>query len=105
MMASGSAAKFVFLTINTGEEFVNACQEVGARGYVWKSRMKTHLIPAIQFCSRKQNLYFSIKFLYVIWNCARWEIWLGISLVATSTRSQLNVGEATVHREADKCRR
>jgi DNA-binding NarL/FixJ family response regulator len=44
---SGSTAKFVFLTINTGEEFVNACQKVGARGYVWKSRMKTHLIPAI----------------------------------------------------------
>ena len=47
LMKSGSTAKFVFLTINTGEEFVNACQEVGARGYVWKSRMKTHLIPAI----------------------------------------------------------
>jgi DNA-binding NarL/FixJ family response regulator len=44
---SGSTARFVFLTINTGEEFVNACQEAGARGYVWKSRMKTHLIPAI----------------------------------------------------------
>jgi DNA-binding NarL/FixJ family response regulator len=44
---SGSTARFVFLTINTGEEFVKACQEAGARGYVWKSRMKTHLIPAI----------------------------------------------------------
>ena len=44
---SGSATKFVFLTINTGEEFVRACQEVGAQGYVWKSRMKAHLIPAI----------------------------------------------------------
>jgi DNA-binding NarL/FixJ family response regulator len=47
LMQSGCTAKFVFLTINTGEEFVKACQEAGARGYVWKSRMKTHLIPAI----------------------------------------------------------
>jgi DNA-binding NarL/FixJ family response regulator len=48
LIESGSTAKFVFLTINSGEEFVKACQEVGARGYVWKSRMKTHLIPAIR---------------------------------------------------------
>jgi DNA-binding NarL/FixJ family response regulator len=45
---SGASAKFVFLTINTGAEFVQACQDVGALGYVWKSRMKTHLIPAIE---------------------------------------------------------
>ena len=31
LIKSGSTAKFVFLTINTGEEFVKACQEVGAR--------------------------------------------------------------------------
>jgi DNA-binding NarL/FixJ family response regulator len=47
LVESGSSAKFVFLTINTGEEFVNACRTAGARGYVWKSRMKAHLIPAI----------------------------------------------------------
>jgi DNA-binding NarL/FixJ family response regulator len=47
LVGSGSTAKFVFLTVITGEEFVKACQEVGARGYVWKSRMKTHLIAAI----------------------------------------------------------
>ena len=47
LVESGSLAKFVFLTINTGEEFVNACLKEGARGYVWKSRMKAHLIPAI----------------------------------------------------------
>ncbi len=47
LVESGSAARFVFLTINTGEEFVNACLKSGARGYVWKSRMKAHLIPAI----------------------------------------------------------
>ena len=44
---SGCTAKFVFLTIHPEEEFVKACLEAGARGYVWKSRMKAHLIPAI----------------------------------------------------------
>jgi DNA-binding NarL/FixJ family response regulator len=44
---SGCTAKFVFLTIHPEEEFVKACLDAGARGYVWKSRMKTHLIPAI----------------------------------------------------------
>ncbi len=47
LMKSGSTAKFVFLTINTGEEFVRACQEAGGQGYVWKSQIKAHLIPAI----------------------------------------------------------
>jgi DNA-binding NarL/FixJ family response regulator len=47
LMRSGSTAKFVFLTVNTGPEFVKACQDAGALGFVWKSRMKTHLIPAI----------------------------------------------------------
>ena len=45
---SGCTAKFVFLTIHSEEEFVDACLEAGARGYVWKSRMKTHLVPAIR---------------------------------------------------------
>jgi DNA-binding NarL/FixJ family response regulator len=44
---SGSKVKIVFLTINSGEEFVKACLAEGARGFVWKSRMKAHLIPAI----------------------------------------------------------
>ncbi len=47
LINSGSTAKFVFLTVNTGPEFVKACQEVGALGFVWKSRMKAHLIRAI----------------------------------------------------------
>ena len=45
---SGSPARFVFLTIQSGEEFVRACLESGARGYVWKSCMKAHLVPAIR---------------------------------------------------------
>jgi DNA-binding NarL/FixJ family response regulator len=47
LMESGTTTKFVFLTIKTGDEFVKACLNEGARGYVWKSRMKAHLIPAI----------------------------------------------------------
>jgi len=48
LIEGGCAAKFVFLTINTDEEFVKACLGVGARGYVWKSRMKGHLVAAIR---------------------------------------------------------
>lgn len=44
---SGSTAKFVFLTIDTDEASVNACLNTGARGYVCKSQMKSHLILAI----------------------------------------------------------
>ena len=47
LKASGSTVKIVFLTINNGEEYVKACLATGAQGYVWKSRMKSHLIPAI----------------------------------------------------------
>lgn len=45
---SGSAAKLVFLTVHTETEFVNECVGVGAAGYVVKSRMRAHLIPAIR---------------------------------------------------------
>lgn len=44
----GCAAKLVFLTIHSEEEFVKACMAEGALGFVLKSRMKAHLIPAIQ---------------------------------------------------------
>jgi DNA-binding NarL/FixJ family response regulator len=47
LVQSGSTAKFVFLTIHCSEEYVQACLEQGARGFVTKSRMKAHLIPAI----------------------------------------------------------
>jgi DNA-binding NarL/FixJ family response regulator len=42
------SARFVFLTIHTEEQFVEACVAEGALGYVVKSHMKAHLIPAIQ---------------------------------------------------------
>jgi DNA-binding NarL/FixJ family response regulator len=44
---SRSSAKVVFLTVHSEEEFLKACMAEGALGYVLKSRMKTHLIPAI----------------------------------------------------------
>jgi DNA-binding NarL/FixJ family response regulator len=44
---SGCTAKFIFLTIHSSEEYVHACLGQGARGYVTKSQMKAHLIPAI----------------------------------------------------------
>ena len=44
---SSSPAKVVFLTVHSEEEFLKACMAEGASGYVLKSFMKTHLIPAI----------------------------------------------------------
>ncbi len=45
---AGCRAKFVFLTIHSEHEFVDACVSQGALGYVLKSHMKTDLIPAIK---------------------------------------------------------
>jgi DNA-binding NarL/FixJ family response regulator len=47
LIKSGSTSKFVFLTIHSSEEYIKACLGEGARGFVTKSRMKAHLIPAI----------------------------------------------------------
>jgi DNA-binding NarL/FixJ family response regulator len=44
---SGLRARIVFLTVHSAEEFVTACRQEGALGFVHKSRMKAHLIPAI----------------------------------------------------------
>ena len=48
-------AKLVFLTIHSEEEFIEACMAVGAVGYVLKSQMKAHLIPAIQAAPGEQS--------------------------------------------------
>ena len=45
---SGSTAKFVFLTVHSRREFVEACMGAGALGYVQKRHMKRQLVPAIQ---------------------------------------------------------
>ena len=47
LIKSGSSSRFVFLTIHSSEEYIKACLGEGARGFVTKSRMKAHLIPAI----------------------------------------------------------
>jgi len=44
---AGCRARFVFLTVHSEEEFVQACVAEGALGYVVKSRIRTDLIPAI----------------------------------------------------------
>jgi DNA-binding NarL/FixJ family response regulator len=48
LRASGSTAKILFLTVHREREFVEACLEAGALGYVQKSSMKHHLVPAIR---------------------------------------------------------
>ena len=47
LRASGSTTIFVFLTMHAEREFVEACMEAGALGYVKKSDMQDHLVPAI----------------------------------------------------------
>ncbi len=45
---SGFVPKIVILTIHAEKEFLTACMSEGALGYVVKSRMKAHLVPAIR---------------------------------------------------------
>lgn len=42
------SVKIVFLTVHSEPQFVEACAAEGALGYVLKSHMKAHLIPAIR---------------------------------------------------------
>jgi DNA-binding NarL/FixJ family response regulator len=44
----GSTAKFVFVTVHSAEEFVEACMKAGALGYVRKFWLKVHLVLAIK---------------------------------------------------------
>jgi DNA-binding NarL/FixJ family response regulator len=44
----GSTAKFVFVTVHSEGEFVDASMEAGALGFVQKSCMNRHLVPAIK---------------------------------------------------------
>ena|SRR5271154_1413761 len=45
---SGSCAKIVFLTAYADPDFVRACMEAGASGYLLKPRMQTDLLTAIR---------------------------------------------------------
>ena len=42
-----SDVKIVFLTVQDDEEYISAAFAAGARGYVFKSRMRTDLITAL----------------------------------------------------------
>jgi DNA-binding NarL/FixJ family response regulator len=42
------SVRTVFLTVHPERQFIEACIAVGALGYVLKSHMKSHLIPAIE---------------------------------------------------------
>jgi DNA-binding NarL/FixJ family response regulator len=45
---SAPSVKTVFLTVHSEQQFLEARAEEGALGYVLKSHMKVHLIPAIR---------------------------------------------------------
>ena len=45
---SGSTTRIVFLTVHRDPDWVRACFAAGAIAYVWKPRMTTDLLPAIQ---------------------------------------------------------
>jgi DNA-binding NarL/FixJ family response regulator len=47
LRAAGLATRVVFLTIHSEHEFLQACLDEGAVGYVVKSHMNTDLIPAL----------------------------------------------------------
>jgi DNA-binding NarL/FixJ family response regulator len=44
----GCKAKVIFVTVHQDRDYIEAALSVGARGYVFKSRVATDLIPAIQ---------------------------------------------------------
>jgi DNA-binding NarL/FixJ family response regulator len=48
LMESGSRAKVVFLTVHSDPDFVRACLNAGAFGYVVKPRMDNDLLPAVR---------------------------------------------------------
>jgi two-component system, NarL family, response regulator DegU len=45
---AGSPTKVVFLTVHEFPEFIRAAMDAGGSAYVFKSRLRTDLIPAIQ---------------------------------------------------------
>jgi DNA-binding NarL/FixJ family response regulator len=45
---TGSTAKFVFVTVHSEAEFIEACIEAGALGYVQKLCLNHDLVPAIK---------------------------------------------------------
>jgi DNA-binding NarL/FixJ family response regulator len=52
LMNSGCQAKIVFLSVHEGFDFVRAALDIGALGYVFKSRINWDLVNALQAASR-----------------------------------------------------
>jgi DNA-binding NarL/FixJ family response regulator len=55
--AAGSKARVVFVTLHTEEEFMNACIAEGAVGFIPKSEIREHLIPAIHAAINGQTYF------------------------------------------------
>jgi DNA-binding NarL/FixJ family response regulator len=47
LRSAKQTTRVVFLTVHTGQDFVNAALSAGASGYVTKSDVTTDLVPAI----------------------------------------------------------
>jgi DNA-binding NarL/FixJ family response regulator len=45
---SGSSVRLIFLTVHEDPDYIEAAFSVGASGYVFKSRVATDLIPAVE---------------------------------------------------------
>jgi len=58
LRSSNFTATYVFLTAHANGEFLKACLAEGALGYVLKSRMRSHLVAAIQ-AALKGEIYVS----------------------------------------------
>jgi DNA-binding NarL/FixJ family response regulator len=55
LKVSGCRSKIVFLTVHSDQDFVRACLDTGALGYVAKRRMVTDLLPAIREALADRN--------------------------------------------------
>jgi DNA-binding NarL/FixJ family response regulator len=55
-----SSTKVVFLTVHENLEFIRAAFDLGARGYVFKSRMSLDLAKAIRAVSRGKRFFPSL---------------------------------------------
>ena len=51
----GSKAKVVFVTVHEDQDYIQAAFSAGASGYVFKSRMASDLIPAVQGAMQGQK--------------------------------------------------
>lgn len=55
LVAAGSTAKIVMLTVHSDAEMMRAALEAGATGYVWKSRLAIDLIEAVRLAMRGER--------------------------------------------------